>query len=121
MKRHQLLQSLSREHQPALSLAVRLKRADAGQAVSVFAQLDQPALLAHFEEEERDWLPLLLADDERPLRERTLAEHRQLRAQLAAISDGDSAQIADFAMTLEAHVRFEERELFPLIERHLPG
>lgn len=121
MKRHPLLQSLSREHQPALSLAVRLKRADASQAASVFAQLDQPALLAHFEEEEREWLPLLVADDERPLRERTLAEHRQLRAQLAAISDGDRTQITDFAVALEAHVRFEERELFLLIERHLPG
>lgn len=119
MKRHPLLQSLSREHHPALSLAVRLKRVRDAEAATLLAQFDIPALLAHFDEEERDWLPGLTADDERPLRDRTLDEHRQIRACLAEIGRGETTRIAEFARLLEAHVRFEERELFPLIERHL--
>lgn len=121
MKRHPLLQSLSREHHPALLLAMRLKRAGTAEAVALLAQFDVPSLLAHFDEEERDWLPGLTGDDERPLRDRTLDEHRQIRSCLSGIGHGDIARITEFALLLEAHVRFEERELFPLIERHLAG
>jgi hypothetical protein len=49
-----------------------------------------------------------------------MEEHRALRRDLGAALAGDVDGLGRFASLLEAHVRFEERELFPACEASLP-
>ena len=110
MKRHSRLAQLSREHHTALRLGRHLLAG--GAQAELGAEL--PGLEAHFAEEERDLLPLLDTDRHRALSERLRAEHAQLRRLFAAaLRGGDEAQAGQ---ALIDHVRFEERELFPVLE-----
>ncbi|MHB1352441.1 MAG: hemerythrin domain-containing protein [Thiobacillus sp.] len=72
---------------------------------------------AHFEREEQNLLPLLQGDAVQALVQRTLADHRALRGLLDGLQQNDAAALAHFGETLAAHVRFEERERSPAIER----
>lgn len=119
MKRSPALQSLSREHHAALKLAKACERAvDAGQldetcrrVVNAFANELEP----HFQVEENELLPLLAGTQMR-----ALAEHAGLRAlagELRLRCDAETLQ--RFGRSLAAHVRFEERELFPALEELL--
>jgi hemerythrin superfamily protein len=45
-----------------------------------------------------------------------LADHRQLRGLLTGLQQNDVKALNSFGKDLTAHVRFEERELFPVIE-----
>lgn len=123
MKRSAALRQLSREHHTALSLALRIaKAADAAARATLLATvptLFRGELEPHFQEEERDLLPRLADAGEAALVERTLAEHAQLRALAAAIAAGEEAALAPFGRLLQAHVRFEERELFAVAEERL--
>ena len=123
MKRSAALQPLSREHHAALKLAKACERAAAsGDAVQVvetcrrvgdaFASELEP----HFQFEERELLPAAPGE----LAERTLADHARLR-ELAGIlrQHSDAATLRGFGDCLVSHVRFEERELFPVIEKSL--
>jgi len=48
------------------------------------------------------------------------AEHREIRAAAAALADASSLHAARaLGELLAAHVRFEERTLFPLVEERL--
>jgi hemerythrin-like domain-containing protein len=127
MKRSPLLQPLSREHHAALRLAKACERAtlsgDEAQirqacrrALDVYANQLQP----HFQFEEQSLLPLLHGMEARPLAERTLTEHHQLRALLADLQQNDVRALGTFGICLSKHVRFEEQELFPLLESLLP-
>lgn len=115
MKRSPALIHFSREHHPALVLAKRIQRA----ADSEFAAL-QPsiaflaALEKHFVEEETQFAPTLPALPQ--LAERFRDDHTALRALMHRLHKGELAALAEFAQRLEAHVRFEERELFPALE-----
>lgn len=125
MKRSPALQQLSREHHTALSLALRIAKAvDAAARKALMDRL--PGLFAaelepHFQEEEAGLLPQLAAAGEAALAERTLAEHAEMRAQVARVAAGEAEALADFGRLLQAHVRFEERELFAVAERKLPA
>ncbi|WP_082794245.1 MULTISPECIES: hemerythrin domain-containing protein [Thauera] len=110
MKRHPRLVKLSREHHTALRLGRHLLTGDA--RVELSAEL--PAIEAHFAEEERDLLPLLEGDRHGTYAERLRAEHAQLRRLLAAAVRGTNQ--AQAGQALIDHVRFEERELFPVLE-----
>lgn len=70
----------------------------------------------HFQIEEQSLLPLLTGAETRPLVQRTLADHQQLRALLDGLRRNDSEALSSFGKGLSAHVRFEERELFPVLE-----
>ena len=110
MKRHTRLAQLSREHHTALRLGRHLLAGGAQVALGT----ELPGIEAHFAEEERDLLPLLETDRHAALAERLRAEHAQLRHLLAAALSGrDEAQAGQ---ALIDHVRFEERELFPVLE-----
>jgi len=123
MKRSATLQPLSREHHNALTLAKACERAaqsgdDAAvshacqRAISAFSnEMDQ-----HFRFEEQSLLPLLQSSAAQPLVQRTLADHQQLRGLLDALQQNNAEALNSFGKCLTAHVRFEERELFPLIE-----
>jgi len=120
MKRHATLQQLSREHHRALVLAKRIERLDAaGSQQEVLASVTsifQRELEPHFRAEETDLLPRLRAAGETDLVLRTLEEHQHLRTLAARIAAGAVDDLKPFGLALHAHVRFEERELFPAAE-----
>lgn len=119
MKRHAELQDLSREHHGALKLARDARRAaQSGQADAIQRQAQRIVaafameLEPHFCTEERGLLVFLAAAGRNPLVQRTLAEHREMRALVADLRQPEAPTLRRFADLLEAHVRFEERELF---------
>jgi hemerythrin-like domain-containing protein len=123
MKRSATLQPLSREHHTALVLAKACERAaqanDAAlvrlacqRAISAFSNELEP----HFKIEEQTLLPLLQSPETQLLAQRTLSDHRQLRGLLDGLLLNDNEALNSFGKCLAAHVRFEERELFPVLE-----
>lgn len=124
MKRDHRLRGLSSEHHHALVLARWVSRrapewsAGAGEALGKRFAAE---LAPHFAVEEDVLLPALLAAGAGELVDRTLADHAALRGQCQRAADGDGESAAAFASRLTAHVRFEERELFPACERLLPA
>lgn len=80
----------------------------------------------HFRVEEEVLLPgwALHSPVDRLAVARMLEEHLAIRraALRAAAAEASLAELRDLGQLLEGHVRFEERELFPLIEEALdPG
>ena len=82
----------------------------------------------HFREEEEVVFPLLLDFfDERPeLLIRALLKHLKIQSRVGRLRDEVQAQavteesLRDVADLLEAHIRLEEKELFPLIQEVVP-
>ena len=126
MKRSQALISLSREHHAALALARRAVAASRDVSLMRELAVALPELFARelkprFRIEEQLLLPPLRNAGEHARAARILEEHRQLRALAHATGRGDPASLESFGLLLEAHVWFEERELFPLAEAILPA
>ena len=128
MKRSAALAPLSRDHQHALDVALRLRRAtpdglDA--AVAAFEAFWREEGEHHFAVEEQVLLPALPEDDHawRSACDRLLAEHADLRSRAPALSRGAAPDRLAAAHVvgerLHDHVRFEERELFVLLEERL--
>lgn len=123
MKRSETLQPLSREHYSALILAKACERTSkSGDERSVMEvclqalQAYESQLEPHFQFEECSLLPLLKSVEAQPLVERTLADHGRLRDLLSGLRRNDAESLGSFGKCLTDHVRFEERELFPLLE-----
>ncbi len=123
MKRSPILQPLSREHHTTLTLAKASERAAQSGDEALVSQACQRVIRAfsnelepHFQFEEVSLLPLLHSTETQPLVERTLADHQQLRGLLDALRQNDAGALDRFGKCLSAHVRFEERELFPVLE-----
>ncbi|MGC2048080.1 MAG: hemerythrin domain-containing protein [Gallionella sp.] len=123
MKRSTVLQPLSREHHTALTLAKASERAARSGDEALVSQVCQRVIRAfsnelepHFQFEEVSLLPLLSSTTAQPLVERTLADHQQLRGLLDVLRQNDAVALDSFGKCLSAHVRFEERELFPVLE-----
>lgn len=126
MKRNQALIPLSREHHAALVLARRAVAASRDESAARELSAALPDIFArelepHFQIEEQLLLPPLRDAGEHARVARTLDEHRQLRALAHATGRAGPAGLASFGLLLEAHVRFEERDLFPLAEAILPA
>lgn len=127
VKRHDALAALSRDHHHALVVAQRLKRArqtnarDARQAFLDYWRADGQR---HFREEEEILLPTYArhGDLELPIVARVLIDHVQIRRLADELATGrpSIATLHVLGEELAEHVRREERELFPLIERALP-
>lgn len=84
--------------------------------------------LEHFREEEEIVFPLAIGDERAaPLLGRVVMEHLQIHALVSRLSaevvDGRTTRksATELAVALEAHVRLEEGELFPLLEEVVPG
>lgn len=124
MKRRAALLQLSREHHTALVLTQRIAQAGDAAAISELMEsvttIFRRELDPHFRAEEAALLPHLEAAGESGIVRRTLEEHRELRRLAARIASGDSASLKPFGIALNAHVRFEERELFATAEAVLP-
>jgi hemerythrin superfamily protein len=127
VKRHPSLQPLSDDHHGALVLARHTRRAaerarDPSALVETWQELRRRfarELEPHFRAEEEWLFPQLEAAGERSGVERARADHARLRA----LARGEPAPGPglEFAALLHAHVRFEERELFPRAEDLLPA
>ena len=129
MKRDPALVSLSHDHHQALFVAQKLRRATAetlGEERAAFLAYWEEHGRAHFRLEEEVLLPAYAAhgDPHHPLVARALCDHVAIRHRAAALA-GDSAPTAvalnELGVCLADHVRLEERELFPLIERAMPA
>jgi hemerythrin-like domain-containing protein len=126
MKRHPALAPLSRDHHHALVLAQRLRRADeqdAADAGAAFLEHWMEEERLHFRLEEEVLLPAYAAygDPDHPAVVRTLLDHVRIRRDVDGLAGGASAELLhEIGARLADHVRHEENELFPLIERTLP-
>lgn len=129
MKRSAALAALSRDHHHALEAALRLRRAGAGDLDAAVAHLQafwEPRGRRHFEIEERLILPALPPSDvdwgEAIARVRD--EHARIRAAVDTLATGGGEAPLEAAhglgQLLHDHVRFEERQLFGLLEARLP-
>jgi hemerythrin-like domain-containing protein len=123
VKRDEALRSLSRDHHHALVVAQRLRRAeDASAAAAEFAEFFGAKGQHHFEIEEQVLLPLWarLGRVDRSAAARLAAEHLSIRTRALELDAEPTLEAAHgLGAELDAHVRFEERELFPAIESDL--
>ena len=126
MKRHPALQPLSREHHGSLALARRILRSDGATTVELATLCAEVArnyfdeLQAHFSAEEDMFLPRLRGRCEREA-SRLVQDHAAMTVLIEPIQAGDADALRAYGRLLAEHVRFEERELFPLIEDALPA
>ncbi len=126
MKRHPALQTLSRDHQHALAVALALTRATAQSAPAAareFLSFWHSEGGAHFRSEEEILLPAYAAraDPRHPAVVQTLIDHIVIRRDAALVEGApELATLQALGVQLSAHVRLEERELFPLVEETLP-
>jgi hypothetical protein len=123
VKRHPHLEPLSDDHHGALVLARRCLRAADDGGVGIPATWEDVRhrfareLEPHFRVEEHWLLPALEVAGEGALVTRTRDEHARLRELVGPPASPE--RLAAFGGLLHAHVRFEERELFPRAERVL--
>jgi hemerythrin-like domain-containing protein len=124
LKRHASLQPLSRDHYVGLVQAQHLIKsadgspADRAKALADFVQAWAEEISAHFNDEER-LLPELVAGAPRERLHRehcALADLAEEARRRTAAPDPGAAWIRELGQLLNDHIRWEERELFPLIE-----
>ena len=125
MNRHEALAQLSRDHHQALFQAQRLRRAteeDAEAVAAGFLDFWRSIGHLHFRAEEEVLLPsyAAYADATDDAVVRVLVDHTLIRRDAKALEGGDLDRVRELGDRLEAHVRHEERVLFPMIEQALP-
>jgi hemerythrin-like domain-containing protein len=125
MKRHDSIAALSRDHHFGLLFCWKIrqgikKQVSAERMQSYTKYFWDHHLQPHFEEEETLLFPLL----QDSLVEQALSEHRHIRQLASRSSTAPSVsteQFNELADTLDNHIRFEERTLFPYMEKTLPA
>ena len=123
VKRSKPLIPLSHDHHHGLVVCRRIlenikPNSDPGCMATYIRNFWDSDLERHFKEEETIVFPLIPDDD--AMVQQALSEHRALSeivGQLIAEPNGTAPLITEFALLLRAHIRFEERELFPHIEQ----
>ncbi len=126
IQRHPSLVAFSRDHTMALAVAKHLLESAQQEptarraAVNEFARAWSENIAAHFDREEELLLPVL---QEEPHMQRLRDDHAVIRA-LARKAESQSKRDEPesewcrfLGQTLHDHVRWEERELFPSVER----
>ncbi len=118
-KRHIALQPLSREHHHGLLLSWKIrsgfsKNIDPKRMRSYADWFYKTQLIPHFEIEEAHIFTILEKDNE--LVKKALAEHRRIK-RLFAETENDAKTLSKIEEELEKHIRFEERVLFPEIQK----
>lgn len=119
MKRHEALVQLSRDHHFGLLLCWKLKEGlkkdiSVERMSKYIVLFYEQNLKPHFAEEEETIF--LILGNSHPLIEEAISQHRELEKM---ISDGFETpeQIQTFRDLLELHIRTEERQIFPEIEK----
>ena len=133
MARHPSLIALSHDHHHGLALALRCRKQALGrlkpmgtaglkERAGEFAAFFDQSLARHFKAEEEILFPFMRASipESSALIDDLLAEHARLRAFLSPLAGetGLAKHLFDAGDLLERHIRREERELFPLFEKH---
>ena len=118
LKRHKALQPLSREHHHGLLLSWKIRagfnKNIEAERMKVYADwFFENHLVPHFELEEQHIFTIL--DEDNELVKRALSEHRRIK-RLFADEDVKSA-LSKIEEVLDQHIRFEERILFPEIQK----
>lgn len=124
VKRDSRLYRLSHDHHTGLVFAWRLKQGVANEAsemqmhayIQYFWEND---LRRHFHDEENILLPHLSDSD--PMKIKTLQEHKSIRELVHLIGKGQDRTecIQQLSKMVHDHIRFEERQLFPYLEKAL--
>ncbi len=128
MKRHESLAPLSREHHDALILAQLLKKnapsyrglpADVAGKISYAKKIFEDTLKQHFTDEEN----ILQMVEGISLQVDTmtadiLSEHSVLTSMFDALGAATVESLDELGHFLDRHIRKEERELFPLLEKY---
>ena len=121
MLRDKNLIPLSRQHQHALALCVRIERASPVRVADLaawqaeIAQQFEGEIRIHFAAEEQVLFPVARKLQELvPLVEELLSDHSALRESFAKAEAGrmSAPELAAFAGRMSAHIRKEERQLF---------
>jgi len=127
VKRIPALRDLSDDHHTGLVLARRCRQAGpsgrergADEIWARVIEAFEAHLEPHFRIEEEHLLPGLEAIGEAGLATRIRDDHRALRA-LRGAKAVDVRAIERFGELLEAHIRFEEREVFETTQDRLPA
>ena len=132
-RRHDSLLPLSHDHHHALAQARRLEAAasmtdvsERRRATDAFVNFYLGRLMRHFrEEEELFFAPLVDNDETRDQVMKAVSEHLQMhalaRTLMRQLVDGeaDPDTLKTLSKLLTAHVRWEERDLLPLVEKSL--
>jgi hemerythrin-like domain-containing protein len=124
MKRAEALRPISREHLTALLVAKKLREAtELEDATGVFLDFWREDGQRHFRVEEEVLLPTwaMHAEVERQGVARMLDEHLAIRREALRMAAGELSlkESRELGTLLHDHVRFEERQLFPMIEEAL--
>ena len=126
MKRDPRLRDLSDDHHTGLVLARRCKQATRAKSASppdaVWAELRAVFvrdLEPHFRIEEQHLVPALEAIGEAALASRIREDHDALRS-LRDSEAATAAELQRFGELLQAHIRFEERQIFDPTQDRLP-
>jgi hemerythrin-like domain-containing protein len=128
--RHSTLQPLSRQHHQGLLVSLLLdkglkKNASLKEMRDFILQFWEDELRQHFEKEDLLFLPL--ADTYPQLIEHLTQlknEHQEIRMLIQKLNNEIRSEqletITSFSNNLEKHIRFEERQLFNIIQETLP-
>lgn len=128
MLRDPSLVPLSRQHQHALALCVRIQRAlrtgsvDLTMWQSEIRQHFSDEVRFHFEAEEQILFPVARRFDElAALANELTSDHERLRVYFADSEQGgmDQQELEAFATALSDHIRKEERQLFEALQQRL--
>ena len=130
VRRHPALVPLSHDHHHGLVVARALRRAVSEEerlaAAETFVRFIDREGGDHFREEEDLLFPLVAASLDEPaeLVERATRDHVRLRTGAVRLQRApgppDPEVLRALGERLDAHIRLEERELFPLAERVVP-
>ncbi|WP_242494535.1 hemerythrin domain-containing protein [Brumimicrobium glaciale] len=118
LKRHESIKSFSREHHQGLLLCWKIRKGiKNGVSVERIKKYNdwffENHLKPHFADEEKYIFPILGDEDE--MIKKALTEHRRLIRLFTEENDLDKT-INHIEEELDRHIRFEERELFMVIQ-----
>ncbi|TYC10664.1 hemerythrin domain-containing protein [Bizionia gelidisalsuginis] len=119
LKRHDALKPLSREHHYGLLLSWKIRtgfsKNISAERIKIYADwFYKTQLIPHFELEEAEIFTILNPDHEGI--KKVLEDHKRLHYLFTEEPDIETALIA-IERELEQHIRFEERVLFPEIQK----
>lgn len=119
LKRHKALQPLSREHHHGLLLSWKIRsgfsKNVSANRMKIYADwFFENHLIPHFQLEETEIFTILDAENE--LVKKALADHRRLKRLFTEKEDAKKS-LSKIEEELEQHIRFEERILFPEIQK----
>ena len=124
IKRSRQLAPLSRDHHEGLLFVWKIRQGlKNGTDIKLIAQYVQwfweKHLQEHFREEEQILAPHLPVNNE--LLQRMMDEHQNIEAMIHINENiPDEALLNQLADSVNDHIRFEERELFPYAEKFIP-